>query len=150
MHSRISTADNREATCVRFGPMAAPSEPILWQPVQPAPPSAAARADGPLPFFVGQEIRGPRAEAVTGGAAARAVIELVTGADKLFRCDVRTQGQRARHFGLHLGNLVRDQRVERERPEHDAEDAEIIGPHAAPPPSTARTWTSRQVPRARR
>src|SRR5438045_8975409 len=37
MHSRISAADNREATCVRFGPMAAPSEPILWQPVQPAP-----------------------------------------------------------------------------------------------------------------
>src|SRR5882762_6125305 len=37
MHSRISEADKREPTCVRFGPMAPPSEPTLWQPVHPPP-----------------------------------------------------------------------------------------------------------------
>src|SRR5712664_2368176 len=37
MHSRISADERREPTCVRFGPMAPPSLPTLWQPVQPAP-----------------------------------------------------------------------------------------------------------------
>src|SRR6266699_7022985 len=34
--SRIPAALSRPPTCVRSGPMAAPSVPILWQPMHPA------------------------------------------------------------------------------------------------------------------
>jgi len=63
---------------------------------------------------------------VTRRAAARAVIELVTGADELFRGDVRAQGQRARHFGLHLGKSCSRSACRARATEHHAEDGRLL------------------------
>src|SRR5207253_10557628 len=47
---------------------------------------AAARADGALTLVVGNEIRRARSQAMAGGAAARPVINLLTGSDERLRC----------------------------------------------------------------
>src|SRR2546430_7051611 len=111
---------------------------------------AAARSDRALALFIGEQIGRAGAEAMARGAPTGAMVELVAGRHELLGCDVRPERQRVRYLALHLRDLVRDQRIERERPRSDAENGQVIRPHARPPRNSARTWISRRDRRARR
>src|SRR5207249_4955682 len=116
----------------------------------PRLPPAAAGADRSRALLVGEQVRGTGAEAVAGGAASDAVEDLLPGGDELLGGDVRAEGQRLGHLGLHLRDLVRDQGIEREHPEDDPDDLEVSDPHAGPcPPPPTRRSTSRRARRAR-
>ena len=111
----------------------------------------AADPDLAGPLLVGQEVRGPGAESMARRAAADAVEHLVPGGHELFRRHVGAEGQSLRHLGLDLRDLVRDQRIDQERAEHDAQDPQVSAPHdLAPSAPLPRTSTSPPTRRARR
>src|SRR6266851_3096305 len=97
------------------------------------PPCDSRKATRAQTFFVGEQVRRPRAEAVARRATTGAMEQLIAGAHELFGRHVGAQVQRLRHFRLDLRDLVRDQRIQREHAEDDPDDAEVSRPHAAPP-----------------
>src|SRR2546422_207890 len=90
---------------------------------------------------------GARAKAVAGGAAADPVEHFLPRRHELLGCDVRGQGECLRHLGLHLRDLVVDEGIEGQRPDHDPDDLRVTGPQAVPPSlrrPARRTGTSPQ------
>src|SRR2546427_522996 len=118
-------------------------------PPPPPPGLAATRADQPCALLVGEQVGRAGAQAVTGGAAAGAVEELLTRGDELLRRDVGAEREGLRHLGLQLRDLVGDQGIQRQRAEDHAHDLKVSGPHGPLLCPPARRSTSPPAPRPR-